>query len=64
MRVSPGLVCPRLPTRITYLERAVTAALKRAAAQATDTVTKREAALRDARRELDNIATAIRRSAL
>lgn len=48
------------PARLGYLERAVDAALERALSQSTDTAAQREAALREARRELENIANAIR----
>jgi site-specific DNA recombinase len=48
------------PHRVAYLERAVDAALKRALDRSTDTAAERETALRQARRELDNIAAAIR----
>ncbi len=48
------------PARLDYLERAVDAALERALTQSTDIAAGREAALREARRELENIANAIR----
>ncbi len=48
------------PHRLTYLENAVNAAVKRALAQSTDTAARREADLRQARQDIDNIASAIR----
>ncbi|HKV45079.1 MAG TPA: recombinase family protein, partial [bacterium] len=48
------------PHRVAYLERAVNAALSRALQHSADTVAQREAALRQARQELENIAAAIR----
>ena len=48
------------PHRLAYLQNAVNAALERALSQSTDTAAQREAALRQARQELDNIAAAIR----
>jgi len=52
------------PDRVAYLERAIDAALKRARSLSADTVTQRERVLADARRELGNIADAIRRGIL
>ncbi len=48
------------PHRLAYLQSAVNAALERALSDSTDTAGQREAALRQARQELDNIAAAIR----
>lgn len=46
--------------RLDYLTRAVDAALQRALREAPNTLVQRERALADAKRELENIATAIR----
>lgn len=48
------------PHRLAYLTRAVDAARARVTEQASDTTAQREKALREARRELENIAAAIR----
>ncbi len=52
------------PHRLAYLCHAVDAALERRLRQGGDVLAQREAALRDARRELANIATAIRQGVL
>jgi len=48
------------PHRLAYLVRAVDAAMARALERSADTIGQRERALADAKRELNNIATAIR----
>jgi len=52
------------PRRLAYLDRAVAEAVERMTRRSGDATAEREAALRQARRELDNIAAAIRQGIL